>query len=124
MKRLTGAFLQGLRTASKVEGVRSVVRSGSRRMEPLFVRSFSTGSASRFERAEATFRSKYFRLLSFTSGLGLSLGGISYAGLMGFGSSSSNSKDISKLKSELEAIRKKYPTILTSPVFSEHFGHV
>ena len=92
-------------------------------MEPLFVRSFSTGSASRLGRVETIFRSKYVRLLSFTSGLGLSIGGLSYAGFMGFGSGSSNQKNVTKLMKNLEAIREKYPDAKASPVVPKYFEY-
>lgn len=120
MKRLSGAFIQGIRTVSRAESVCRVIGRGGRRMEPLFVRSFSTGSASRFERVETILRSKYARLLSFASGLGLSMGGLSYAGFMGFGSGSSNQKNVTRLMKDLEAIREKYPDIKASPVVSRY----
>lgn len=121
MRRIADAALQGVRTASKMGRGCLFIRDGSRRLEPLFVRSFSRGAGSRFGRAETFFRSNYARLLSFTGGLGLSAGGLAYAGILGFGSNSSGKKNVTKLMQNLETIRAKYPDIYAPDVVCEWF---
>ena len=60
----------------------------------------------------------YKKIATFVKGTTFTFGGLTLAGFMGYPVDSRDSKNLRDLRSQLEAIRKQYPSVRSFPVYS------
>lgn len=69
------------------------------------------------ERIHAEHIPIYKKISAFVKGTAFTFGGLTLAGFMGYPVDSRDSKSLRDLRSQLEAIRKQYPSVRSFPVF-------
>ena len=116
MQRFITGITRGVGATVHGNVFRPVFQKGFSRAASLSCRTFAISRAANEAKVAVKEISNKGRARAFFKGASFTLGGLTFAGFMGYVNDPRDAKEMRELKGRLEAIRKNYPSVRSFPV--------
>ena len=116
MQRFITGITRGVGATVHGNVFRPVFQKGFSRAASLSCRAFAISRAANEAKVAVKEISNKGRARAFFKGASFTLGGLTFAGFMGYVNDPRDAKEMRELKGRLEAIRKNYPSVRSFPV--------
>ena len=116
MQRFISGISRGVSATIHGNVFGPVAKKGCSRTSSLSCRTFAISRATNGAKVAVKEVSNKGKAMAFCKGASFTLGGLTFAGFMGYVNDPRDVKEMRELKGRLEAIRKNYPNVRPFPV--------